>query len=109
VSVVISPATTTAPVLISVSQATRARSGVRVVGQDVVEDGVGDLVGDLVRMALGDGFGGEEQAQDQQAQFVGTGLAQLRQRYRVRRALADACASCGGHGRASVAPQIILI
>jgi hypothetical protein len=46
-----------------------------------------------------------QQAQDQQAQFVGTGLAQLRQRYRVRRALAGvrgsaAGWSCGGHGRA---------
>ena len=51
VVVVISPATTTRPVVIRVSQATRP---VRVVRQDGVEDGVGDLVGDLVRVPLGD-------------------------------------------------------
>ncbi len=56
VSVVISPATTTRPVVISVSQATRPIGSSR---EDGVEDGVGDLVGDLVRMALGDGLGRE--------------------------------------------------
>ena len=43
----------TRPVDAQVSQAT----GVGVVGQDLVEDGVGDLVTDLVGMALGDGLG----------------------------------------------------
>ena len=56
VSVVISPATTTSPVVTSVSQATRP---LRVVGEDRVEDGVRDLVGDLVGVALGDRLGGE--------------------------------------------------
>ena len=32
-------------------------AGVGVVGQDLIEDGVGDLVTDLVGMALGDGLG----------------------------------------------------
>jgi len=35
---------------------------VRVLSEERVEDGVGDLVGDLVRVPLGDGFGGEEMA-----------------------------------------------
>ena len=56
VSVVISPATTTSPVVISVSHATRA---LRVVGEDRVENRIGDLVGDLVRVALGDRLGAE--------------------------------------------------
>ena len=56
VSVVISPATTTRPVVMSVSQATRP---VGVVGEHRVEDGVRDLVGDLVRVALGDRLGRE--------------------------------------------------
>ena len=55
--VVISPAIMTKPVLVSVSQATRAR---RILGQDGVEDGVGDLVADLVGVPLGDRFRGEE-------------------------------------------------
>ena len=59
VCVEISPATTTRPVVTSVSQATRP---VAVVGEDGVEDGVRDLVGDLVRMALRDGFRGEREA-----------------------------------------------
>jgi hypothetical protein len=54
--VVISPATTATPVLTRVSQATRALG---VLGEDGVEHGVGNLVGDLVRMAFGNGFGGE--------------------------------------------------
>jgi hypothetical protein len=33
-------------------------AGVLVLGQDRVQDGVGNLVGDLVRVAFGDGFGG---------------------------------------------------
>ena len=37
-------------------------AGALVLRQDRVEDGVGDLVGDLVRVAFGDGFGGEEVA-----------------------------------------------
>jgi len=35
-------------------------AGARVLGQDRVEDGVGNLVRDLVGMAFGDGFGSEE-------------------------------------------------
>ena len=57
-SVVISPATTTRPVVISVSQATRLD---RVVREDRVEDGVRDLVGDLVGVPLGDRLRGEEE------------------------------------------------
>ena len=57
VSVVISPATTTRPVVISVSQATRP---VGVVREDGVEHRVRDLVGDLVRVALGDRLRREE-------------------------------------------------
>ena len=34
--------------------------GVRVVGDDVVQDGVGDLVADLVGVALGHAFAGDE-------------------------------------------------
>jgi hypothetical protein len=34
-------------------------AGLPVVLQDVVEDGIGDLVGHLVRVSLGHGFGGE--------------------------------------------------
>src|SRR3712207_7459121 len=34
----------------------------RGLGQAPVEDGIRDLVADLVRMALGDGLGGEQQA-----------------------------------------------
>ena len=56
--VVISPASTTRPVVSSVSTATRDS---RVLGQRGVHDRVGDLVGHLVRMALGHGFGGEEE------------------------------------------------
>src|SRR5215211_7654989 len=55
VDVVISPATTTRPVVISVSP-------VRVVGEDRVENGVGDLVGDLVGVPLGDRLRREEEA-----------------------------------------------
>ena len=58
VSVVISPATTTRPVVISVSQATRPVGSSREHG---VEHRVGDLVGDLVRVALGDRLRGEEE------------------------------------------------
>ena len=58
-SVVISPATTTRPVVTSVSQATRP---MRIVGEHGVEDGVGDLVGDLVRVALGHRLGREGEA-----------------------------------------------
>ena len=54
--VVISPATTTMPVLTSVSHATRALGILR---EDPVEDGVGDLVADLVGVAFGDGLGRE--------------------------------------------------
>ena len=46
VSVVISPATTTSPVVISVSQATRLFGSF---GEHGVEHRVRDLVGDLVR------------------------------------------------------------
>ena len=53
----ISPETTTRPVLTSVSQATRPE---RVVAQHRVEHAVGDLVGDLVRVALGHRLGGEQ-------------------------------------------------
>ena len=53
---VISPATTTRPVVTRVSQATRL---MRVLGQDGVEDRVGDLVGHLVGMALGHRLRGE--------------------------------------------------
>jgi hypothetical protein len=35
-------------------------AGALVLRQDGVENGVGDLVGDLVRVAFGNGFGGEE-------------------------------------------------
>ena len=56
VVVVISPATTTRPVVISVSQATRPIGSS---AQDGVEDGVRDLVGDLVRMTLGHRLGRE--------------------------------------------------
>jgi len=34
--------------------------GVGILGQDGVENAVGDLVGDLVRMALGHGFRAEK-------------------------------------------------
>ena len=34
--------------------------GIRVLGQDGIQDAVGNLVGDLVRMSLGHGFGTEE-------------------------------------------------
>src|SRR5207342_2383839 len=37
-------------------------AGALVLRQDGVEDGVGDLVGDLVRVAFGNGLGGEEVA-----------------------------------------------
>jgi len=47
--VVISPATTTRPVVTSVST-----------GLVVVENGIRDLIGDLVRVSLGDRFRGEE-------------------------------------------------
>jgi MFS family permease len=53
--VVISPASTTRPVLHSVSAATRES----VLRQDGVEDRVGNLVGHLVRMAFRDRLGGE--------------------------------------------------
>ena len=56
-SVVTSPATIATPVLTSVSQATRARLSCASMR---VEHGVGNLVGDLVRVAFGDGFGGEQ-------------------------------------------------
>src|SRR5579859_2880644 len=36
-------------------------AALRIVGEDGVEDGVRQLVGDLVRMTLGDGFGGERE------------------------------------------------
>jgi hypothetical protein len=55
VGAVISPASTTRPVLVRVSAATR------VLRQDCVENRVRDLVGDLVGMAFGDGFGSEEE------------------------------------------------
>ncbi|MNZ56764.1 hypothetical protein D3C78_747170 [compost metagenome] len=35
-------------------------AGVLVLGNDGVEDGIGDLVGNLVRMAFGHGFGGKQ-------------------------------------------------
>ena len=54
--VVISPATTTSPVVSSVSHATR---DMRVLGEEGVEDGVRDLVGHLVGVTLGHRFGGE--------------------------------------------------
>src|SRR3954467_12412742 len=80
VSVVISPDTTTSPVLTSVSHATRpygsSRStasrtppeiwsailsgGPSVTGPRVNRRAVRDLVGDLVRVALGDGLGREQ-------------------------------------------------
>ncbi len=53
----ISPSTMTVPVVVAVSQATRA---LRVVGQDRVEDGVTDLVAHLVRVTLGHGLGREQ-------------------------------------------------
>ena len=56
---VTSPATCTWPVVISVSTATRLAGSC---GQQRVEDRVADLVGDLVRVALGDGLGGEQAA-----------------------------------------------
>ena len=37
-----------------------------VLRQDRVEHGIGDLVGDLVRVAFGNGFGGEEIAAHRQ-------------------------------------------
>ncbi len=49
-SVVISPSTITVPVVVAVSQATRACG---IVVQDRVQDRVGDLVAHLVRMTLG--------------------------------------------------------
>ena len=36
-------------------------AGVLVLGEDRIEDGVRDLVGDLIRVAFGDGLGGEEE------------------------------------------------
>ena len=54
--VVTSPATTTSPVVSSVSQATRLAGSPLEHG---VEDGVGDLVGHLVGVALGDRLRGE--------------------------------------------------
>ena len=51
---VISPAMTTRPVAVRVSQATRLYG---IFGQAGVENGVGNLVGDLVGMAFGHGFG----------------------------------------------------
>ena len=56
VFVVISPATTTSPVVINVSHATRP---IGVVRENGVEDGVRDLVGDLVGVPLGDRLGCE--------------------------------------------------
>ena len=53
----ISPETTTRPVLTSVSHATR-RAGPRQAG---VEHAVGDLVGDLVGVTFGHGLGGEQE------------------------------------------------
>ena len=47
----------TMPVEAQVSQATRA---VGVVGQDLVEDGIGDLIADLVGMSLGNGLGSKQ-------------------------------------------------
>src|SRR5690606_25539817 len=41
-------------------QGLAGHAGALVLRQDGVEDRIGDLVGDLVRMALGDRFGGEE-------------------------------------------------
>ena len=52
----ISPATTTSPVVISVSHATRPE---RILLEDRVEHDVGDLVGDLVRVTLGHRLGRE--------------------------------------------------
>ena len=56
---VTSPATCTWPVVIMVSTATRLCGSSL---EQRVEDGVADLVSDLVRVALGDGLGGEEAA-----------------------------------------------
>jgi hypothetical protein len=53
----ISPARTTICVVHKVSQATRA-SGI--LGEEQIDDRVGNLVGDLVGMAFGNGFGREE-------------------------------------------------
>ena len=57
-SVVISPATTTSPVVISVSHATRLMGSFVKRG---IEDRVGDLVRDLVGMPFGDRLGSEEE------------------------------------------------
>ena len=58
-SVVISPATITSPVVTSASHATRQLGSTREQG---VEHRVGELVGELVGMPLGDGLRGEEVA-----------------------------------------------
>jgi hypothetical protein len=55
--VVTSPATITDAGL---DQGLAGDAGARVLREDGVEHGVGDLVGDLVRVAFGDGLGGEQ-------------------------------------------------
>ena len=57
--VVISPATSTKPVLATVSHATRL---VRIDGEATIEDRVGDLIAQLVRVTFGDGLGREQVA-----------------------------------------------
>ena len=61
-SVVISPSTSTRPVVVAVSQATRGVAHFCSAASlmDGVEDGVRDLVAHLVGMAFGDRLRGEE-------------------------------------------------
>ncbi len=41
-------------------QGLAGHAGLRILGQEQIDDGVGDLVGDLVRMPFGDGLGREQ-------------------------------------------------